>query len=286
MLYKRLLFSLTLIFFVFSTACGFSPKETVGAVDLSKIMKNSKTFTEIRTLETKIDELEKNMASKRESNKKVVIDKQQELEEISKNTWMDRVKAKEIELQQGLEISNKSFFDEKDKEMNDYIKSIEADINLKLDALKQEEALSLTSSARKEQIAKDADELKRQAIEKIQVKEKEIRAQVDEKMSPQKEAVRTQLDNYAQSTREEILKEQEEKFAKFMEDLFGVDQKKQNELKKEHDELLRKTDESVKTIVEKIAKSKNLEVVFSQYVENSKAVDITDDVMKELDTGK
>ncbi len=267
------------------SGCLFS-KSSIGVVDREKAFKQSTAYSKITSLGEEIKKLESGLRAKRDGMKEELIAKEKAVNEEIESTWRDRVGKKQEELNRQLQEDNKGFIADKERQLQEYLTGLEAEFDKQAMPLDTEANLVSTSSERRAQIEGLLRELQRDGQAKAQAKHLEIQKEIEGKIGAERQQLAQELDEYSLTVREALVKEQQKKGQLYLEEKFGPDQKRLNELKAEQDVLLKSSEEKLKASIELVAKNKKLTTVLVDYVANVKAVDITDDVLKELNAGK
>ncbi len=278
-------FAVILTVFLFSLSLGgcLSAKPVLGVLDKEKVAKESKEYKKISTLREEISLLDAALAEKRQEFALQLKDKEVAANKRMQDEWSAKMQDKQNALNQDIQNKNKDFFGSKNVEMKNYVDSVEKELMEKEATLNKEAVATTTTAERRLAINKEISSLEQEARNKVTAKKEAIQKEIDAKVAGDQQQARQELDSYGASLREELFVAERGKSQKYMEELFGEDQKKLNEKQNALEAALKAFNDKVNKAVEKIAKEKKLETVFGAYAVNVKALDITVEVMKELD---
>ena len=265
---------------------GCASKSNIGVVSYEKIQKESKDYAEITNLREEIGKLEEKLRDKKLVAQEELQAQENQLNEEMQSTWQSRMQVKESEVNQRIQAKNQGFIDEKNKQLQSFIASVEEDTNKELNVLRQEAGQPGVSEERLQELDRQAADIIQKGHDRVGAKQQEIQKEIDAAVAGDQQSAQSELMAYSESVRAELMAEASKKANEYMENLFGEDQKKQNELNSRYVELVKKFDENLKVVIAEVAKGKKLDTVFSKYTVNVKAVDITDDVIKAVNKEK
>lgn len=280
---RKNIFLILIIILLMSVFSGcFGGKKTIGIIDHKKVLDDSGYGAQLNELQSEAEKFDASLADKRETLRKEFAQKEKEANEKMQSVVQERMKSKAISLERQVQERNKDFVAAKEKEMREYVATVEKETNDKLDELaKQTQRFDIKEDERKN-LESQAAYVKSEATKKIYEKDVALKKEVQDKLTPEYEAMRPQMDAYSQEVQKEVYEQQSKELREYAEKMLGDDQRKQNELKEKIAALLKDVDTKINEAVEAVAKQKKLEIVFTSAIGKQGAVNITDDVVKYL----
>jgi Skp family chaperone for outer membrane proteins len=280
---KNKIFLTVLLVFALALLGGCSEAPVrIGVFDRDKIVREKAIFGDIAALDAEIALLEELLLDKKEQLREELREMEEEANESLKEEWAAGVEEREEKLNSALNEKFKGFLERKNKEMQDFIASVEEETNKKLNEITKKASSPLLTETQLANLERSADEAKSQADEEIKEKDAQIQKEIDDALAESRAAAKRNLDEYAVSLRERLTQERKKQLREFAEEQLGDDQKKQNDLIARREALQKTIAERIDKAIETVAKEKKLEVVLSRVLANVKAVDITDDAMAAL----
>jgi Skp family chaperone for outer membrane proteins len=276
--YRVLVWSLFLAAPLLAGGCSFFAPEpaATGVFEYDKVVRESIVWRELNSLTQEIAGLEESLREKKSILENSLKEKEEAAEQAVRKEWAAALKAREEQINEEFQEKYKDLLEKQNQKIQDFIAQTEAEANRQLAALAEQAALS------EDEIKARAREIKEQAEEKIRARHAELGKEIEDATAEDRANTDREMRLYADELAESLRARTRNELRDFAEELLGDDQKRQNELKERHTILTRQADEDLRRAAARAAEAKDLTAVITNFVANPGAIDLTDDIIKEL----
>ncbi|MBP2654216.1 MAG: outer rane chaperone Skp (OmpH) [Firmicutes bacterium] len=287
---------------VVTAGCSFNPfrdtkpsqpQTVVGLVDMEQAIKNHPKHANFEKLQNEYNALVAEVeAAKRQNASAAYMDGSAGLSAAASDEFNSRMTAKQSEMNTQLQAEVKEVEQKLGTDMESYVRELDKDYQPRIFSLQLKLKTLELSKEQAETLAAESDKLQKERSEKIASKHEELAKQLNETMAGKQAAAKAEFDSYGQRVHNEIGDKLKTKQAELA-NRNAVTLDPANGSRSEPEQKLALKQQEIKVLQEfivndirdkvgVIAAKLGLEIVLTEAKVNISAVDITNQVITEI----